>query len=366
MEKILTTLLIFSLFTGFLAFLLTLAKKTIGNYGIMKVTINEETEIEMEGGDTLLSGLTEEKIFIPSACGGKGSCGYCKVTVESGGGEILPTEFGYITPEERERGVRLSCQLKVKEPIAISIPEELFNVKEFHPTVTAITDLTPNIKHLVFTLPEGEEIEFKAGQYVQLKAPKYPGNHEEVFRAYSIASSPEEHGKVELIIGLVPDGICSTYVHKHLAEGDTVTLTGPYGDFYYQDSHREILMVAAGTGMAPILSILHQLKAINSQQKATFYFGARHEEDLFFLEKMKTFESDLISFEFIPSLSKPHNEADWTGQLGRVTTCLQRDLMDPCEREAYLCGSPKMIDSIVEVLIEKGIPEEFIFYDKFS
>ncbi len=366
MEKILTTLLIFTAFTGFLAFLLTLAKKTIGNYGIIKVKINEEKEIEMEGGDTLLSGLMEEKIFIPSACGGKGSCGYCKVTVESGGGEILPTELGYISPEERERGVRLSCQLKVKEPIAISIPEELFNVKEFHPTVASITDLTPNIKHFVFTLPEGEEISFKAGQYVQLKAPKYPGNHEEVFRAYSIASSPLDHNKIELIIGLVPDGICSTYVHKYLEVGDTVTITGPYGDFYYQESDREILMVAAGTGMAPILSILHQLKAINSQRKATFYFGARHEEDLFFLEEMKKFESDLVSFEFIPSLSRPRNEAEWKGQLGRVTSCLQKDLAEQCEREAYLCGSPRMIDSIVEVLLEKGIPEEHIFYDKFS
>jgi Na+-transporting NADH:ubiquinone oxidoreductase subunit F len=366
MEKILTTILIFCLFTGFLAFLLTLAKKTIGNYGRVKVTINEDKEIEMEGGDSLLSGLSDQKIFIPSACGGKGSCGYCKVKVESGGGDILPTELGYLTEEDRENGIRLSCQVKVKAPITISIPEELFNVKEFHPTVAAITDLTPNIKHLVFTFPQGEEITFKAGQYVQLKSPKYPGNAEEVFRAYSIASSPLDHHKLELIIGLVPGGICSTYVHKHLKEGDQVTMTGPYGDFYYQDSDRDILMVAAGTGMAPILSILHQLKATKSTRRATFYFGARHEEDLFFMEKMQEFESDLVSFEFIPSLSRPRNEADWAGRLGRVTACLSRDLAEACEREAYLCGSPKMIDSIVEVLIDKGIPEEHIYYDKFS
>lgn len=364
--KIIITAVIMTAISGVIAFLLTLAKRTVGNYGIQKIEINEEKTIEVEGGQSLLQALKEEKIFIPSACGGKGSCGYCKVKVIEGGGELLATEKGYVSEEEAKEHVRLSCQCKVRKAMKIQIPEDLFNVKEYHATVEKIEDVTDTIKHLVFRLEEGETIEFKPGQYVQLKAPIYKESEEEVQRAYSIASSPLEKNRLELVIGLVEGGICSTYVHKYLKEGDKVSFTGPFGDFYYQDNDREMIMVAAGTGMAPILSILKMMQQTHIQRKARFFFGAKTKADLFFLEQLKEMEGDMIDFQFIPSLSRVGEEEDWQGQRGRVTAAISNLIENGENKEAYLCGSPKMIDSIVEALQEKGIPESLIYYDKFS
>ena len=272
MNEILITTVAISGISAIFAFLLTLADRTIGNYGEVSLIINEEKEYTVQGGSSLLSTLIEEKIFIPSACGGKGTCGYCKVRVLDGGGPILSTEIPFMSQEEIDKGVRLSCQCKVKENIKIEIPEELFNVKEYFAHVEEMEDVTSVIKRLKLKLPEGEEINFKPGQFIQLKAPLYEGNDEEVYRAYSIASSPFEKNYIELFIGYVPNGICTTYVHKHLKVGDTVQINGPYGDFYFhEDSDREIILVAAGTGIAPILSILRYMKEKNINRKATFF-----------------------------------------------------------------------------------------------
>src|SRR5690554_5746152 len=209
METILITTVTVTAFTGILAFLLTLADRTIANYGEMKITINDDQEYIVDGGNTLLASLIDEKIFIPSACGGKGTCGYCKVQVHEGGGPVLATELPFISKEELAKDVRLSCQCKVKQDLKIEIPEELFNIKEYSTVVESITDLTDIIKLVRFKLPEGEKLSFKPGQYVQLKAPTYDGNDEEVYRAYSIASSPELVGYIELIIGYVPQGVAT-------------------------------------------------------------------------------------------------------------------------------------------------------------
>ena len=366
MEEILITTGIVTLFSGILAFLLTIADRTIGNYGEMQMTINNEKEYTVEGGDSLLATLIDQKVFIPSACGGKGTCGYCKVKVLEGGGPVLPTELPWLTEEELQDNVRLSCQCKVKENIQIEIPEELFNVREYQATVESIEDMTPTIKKLRIRLNEGEEINFKPGQYVQLKAPIYKGNDEEVYRAYSIASPPSDKDYIELIIGYVPGGICTTYVHQFLKEGDTVNINGHYGHFYYQDHpENEMVLVAVGTGMAPILSILYHMKEKNIQRKAKFYFGARTPEDLFLLDEMKEFEEILYDFEFVPTLSRALDEHNWTGERGRVNVVLDKHIQSPEDKEAYLCGSAGMIDSVVNVLIEKGIIEESIYYDKF-
>lgn len=250
MVSITTTVLTISGITGALAFLLSLANRTIANYGEKKLMINDEKEYIVEGGDTLLSALVEQEVFLPSACGGKGSCGYCKVVVTEGGGQILPTELGYVNTDEQEEGVRLSCQCKVKEDMRIEIPEELFNVKQYDYAIDFIHEVTPKIRHLRLSLPEDGEINFKAGQYIQVLTPKYKGNKEEVYRAYSIASSPHEKHAIELFIGYVPQGICTTYIHQHLTEEDQLTIVGPYGDFYYHDGDRKMVMVAIGTGMA--------------------------------------------------------------------------------------------------------------------
>ncbi len=366
METILITTITITSITGILAFLLTLADRTINNYGEVKITINEDKEYIVEGGSSLLSSLMEQQIFIPSACGGKGTCGYCKVKVLDGGGPILPTEIPFLTQDELKQNVRLSCQCKVKQEIKIEIPEELFNVKEYEATVESIEDMTFVIKKLRLRLKEGEEINFKPGQYIQLKAPIYKGNDEEVYRAYSIASLPSHKDYIDLIIGYVPNGKATTYVHKLLKEGDKVYFNGPYGEFCYQeDSQREMVMVAVGTGIAPILSILHYLKDNNINRKATFYFGAKTPDDLFLLDELKNFENTLPDFKFIPTLSRITEEHNWTGEKGRVNVALEKYILDGENKEAYLCGNPPMIDTVVSALQKIGIPEEHIYFDKF-
>lgn len=349
------------------AFLLTLADRTIGNYGEVQLVINDEKEYTVDGGSSLLSTLIDEKIFIPSACGGKGTCGYCKVKVIDGGGPILPTETPFLTDEELKSNVRLSCQCKVKQNIKIEIPEELFNVKEYSAIVEEMEDMTSVIKRLRLKLPDGEELNFKPGQYIQLKAPIYEGNDEEVYRAYSIASSPSDKNHVELFIGYIPGGKCTTYVHKHLKVGDTVQLNGPYGHFYFQeDNDREIILVAAGTGIAPILSILKHMKENNINRKAIFYFGAKTPDDLFLLDYFKELEETLYDFKFVPTLSRTTEEHNWAGEKGRVNNAIDKYLTDPDNKEAYLCGNQGMINSMVEALMNKGVPEELIYFDKFD
>lgn len=347
------------------AILLTVADRTINNYGIVKLTINDEKEFEIKGGSSLLSTLIDEKIFIPSACGGKGTCGYCKVKIHEGGGPLLATEKPFMSQKELQNDTRLSCQCKIKEDIKISIPEELFNVKEFDVEVTEIEDLTDIIKRLRFKLPEGEELGFKPGQYVQLKAPLYKGNTEEVYRAYSLASSPNFKGYFDLIIGYVPEGIATTYVHHHLDSGDIVNVNGPFGDFYYRDNDREMIMVAVGTGVAPILSILNYMNENEIKRKATFYFGAKTPSDLFMLDYFAKLEETMYDFKFVPTLSRVSDEDQWEGDRGRVNNAIDKYLEDRENKEAYLCGSDKMIASVVETLSKHGIPKELIYFDEF-
>lgn len=367
MNEIIITTVAISGISAIFAFLLTLADRTIGNYGEVSIIINEDKEYTVQGGSSLLSTLIDEKIFIPSACGGKGTCGYCKVRVLEGGGPILSTETPFMSDEEIEKGVRLSCQYKVKENIKIEIPEELFNVKEFAAVVEEMEDVTSVIKRLKLKLPEGEDISFKPGQFIQLKAPIYEGNDEEVYRAYSIASSPYDKDHIELFIGYVPNGICTTYVHKHLKVGDTVQINGPYGDFYFQeDSDREIVLVAAGTGIAPILSILRYMKEKNINRKATFYFGARTPDDLMMTDFFKELEETMFDFKYIPTLTRATEEHNWQGERGRVNVVIDKYLENGEYKEAYLCGNKAMIDTMVTALTAKGLSEELIYFDKFD
>lgn len=363
--NIIISVLIMTAISGFIGILLTFAKNTIGNYGFQEIKINDEKAIKVEGGQSLLDALQEEKIYIPSACGGKGNCGYCKVKVLEGGGELLSTEKGYINEEEKKQNFRLACQCKVRNSMKIEIPKELLDIKEFNGVVTSIDKVTDNIKHIIIKLNNSEKIIFKPGQYIQFIAPKYKGCNEEVQRAYSIASSPLDNNMIELIIGHVKEGLCSTYIHNYLKEGDKVRFTGPFGDFYYQDNERDMIMIAAGTGMAPILSILKMMKETGIKRKAKFFFGAKTEDDLFFLEELRNIENEMFDFEFVPSLSRVSDEDEWEGRRGRVTACIRELVENGDNKEAYLCGSPRMIDAIVKELIAKGIDEKLIYYDKF-
>lgn len=367
MNEILITIFAVSTITAIFALLLTIADRTIGDYGEVSLIINNEKEFTVKGGNSLLSTLIQEDIFIPSACGGKGTCGYCKVQVHQGGGPILATETPFLTKKEIEDDFRLSCQCKVKEDIKIEIPEELFNVKQFTTILEEMEDMTDVIKRVRFRLPEGQEISFKPGQYIQLRAPEYEGNSEEVYRAYSIASSAADKEHIELFIGYVPGGIATTYVHQHLKLGDEVTINGPYGDFYYQeDNDREMILVAVGTGIAPILSILNHMKINDIKRKAVFYFGAKTPEDLFLLDYFKDLEESLYDFTFIPTLSRVTEEHNWKGEVGRVNNMIDKYISDVENKEAYLCGNPPMIKSVVASLNEKGLDPELIYFDEFG
>ncbi len=362
MQEILLTALIVTAIAAALAAVLTLADRTVGNYGQVHMVINEDKEFTVDGGRTLLSTLIGEKVFIPSACGGKGSCGYCKVKVKEGAGPIIATEKPWLTEEEMADNVRISCQIKVKQDINIEIPEELFNVKEYETTVERVEQLTKTIKLLRFDLGE-ESISFKPGQYVQLKAPAYEGNDEEVYRAYSVASSVNDENHIELLIGYT-GGIATTYVHQHLKEGDEVHINGPYGDFYYkEDDGGPIILAGAGTGMAPILSILQYMADHDIQREAIFFFGARTMEDLFLTEKLREFEKKL-NFRYIPTLSREESP-EWTGDKGRVPVAIAKYIEDGAPYSAYLCGSPQMVQSITESLVEHGVPKEKIYFDEF-
>lgn len=350
----------------FLALLMVIADATIGNYGEVEITINDTKNLTVQGGQPLLKALNQEGVFIPSACGGRGSCGLCKVKVLEGGGQYLPTELPWISEQEKKDNVRLSCQFKVKNDIKIQIPEELFLVKQFTTKVESIRDLTHDIKEVRLKLIDPPNIEMKAGQFIQFQVPAYELTDEPVYRAYSMASIPSDAEHVELEIRLVPNGICTTYVHKYLKEGDEVLVNGPYGDFFLHDTDRDIICIAGGSGMAPIKSILLDMAEKGSTRKAQYFFGARSARDLFLVEEMKELEKKMPSFTFVPALSEPAGSDNWQGEVGLITDVVRRSVKNGEQSEAYLCGSPGMIDACVTVLKELGVPEDRIYYDKFA
>ncbi len=350
----------------FLALLMVIADNTIANYGEVKITVNESKQYTVPGGRPLLSTLAEQKLFIPSACGGRGSCGLCKVKVESDIGDYLATELPWISTEEKHENIRLSCQVKAKKDLALRIPEELFNVKEYRTEVTLLRDLTHDIKEVTLKLVEPAEISARAGQYIQFQVPEYELSSESVYRAYSLSSPPARKDAVELEIRLVPNGICTTYVHRHLKEGEEVIINGPYGDFYLRDSEREIVFIAGGSGMAPIKAILLDMAEKQVARRARYFFGARSKRDLFLLEEMRELEKKLPNFRFLPALSEPEAQDNWDGETGLITDVLDRNLDSGDNLEAYLCGSPGMIDACVRVLTANGVPEDLIYYDKFA
>lgn len=366
MAEIVQTVLIITGISGSLALVLTLANLYIANYGECKIIINNDKELVVDGGSSLLSTLNEQELFLPSACGGKGTCGLCTCKILEGGGPVLPTETPFFTKEELSDNMRLSCQVKVKQDMKLSIPEDLLNARKYEAVVEFIKDETRTIKLLRFKITDGQEIDFKAGQYVQLLAPPYPGNPESVYRAYSLASSALEKNAIELIIGYVEEGLVTTYVHQHLSQGDEVSFNGPFGDFYLRETDAEIILVAIGTGIAPIRSILYQMKDQQIQRKATFFFGARTQNDLVCADEMYDFEKTIPNFHFRPVLSREPEDAGWEGDRGRVTDSIQKYIEAEVDQEAYMCGSPVMIESAVVELKKKGIPQEKIYYDEFG
>ena len=364
--------LIISLISFLLALLISIIDKLVNNYGEINIDINDGNKIlKVKGGSPLLFLLSDNKIFVPSACGGRGSCAMCKVKVKSDIGPLLPTESGYMNEEEKREGVRLSCQIKVKKDINIELPEQLFNVKEYLCKVKSIKDLTSNIKEIRLELPENNELNFTSGQYIQLEAPAYEKIKAGTQRAYSIASSPKNKNYFELIIGLVPNGIVTTYIFKYLKEGDNIKIVGSFGDFNRKDTDNDMICVAGGTGMAPIRSIIHDMiekKIMN--RKIWYFFGAGTLSDLYYIKEFQEIEKEYSNFKFIPTLANPEKNDKWKGETGLVTEALEKYLKNKINKESikegYLCGSPGMIDACIKVMTSNGIPEDKIYYDKFA
>jgi Na+-transporting NADH:ubiquinone oxidoreductase subunit F len=359
-----------TLVSGVLAFLLVLAERYLADYGECKVDINDGGKVlNVKGGASLLSTLNREKIFLPSACGGRGTCGYCKCKVNDGIGPLLPTEEPLLEQDEIQDNVRIACQVKVKQDVKISIPEELFNIKEFKTRVEFIKDLTYDIKLVRFRLLDPPEINFTPGQYAQLYSKPYEKVKEVVNRAYSIASPNSEKNYIDLMVRLVPEGICTTWVHNHLKEGEEVKIVGPMGDFRLHDGEDEMIMVAGGSGMAPFVSLLNEIAEEKIDRPITYFFGAVTKNDLFYIDEMSEFETRLSNYKFVPALSGDVPEDEWNGERGLITLPLENHLKqrgDNSKVQAYMCGSPGMIHACANVLKEQGVPSSNMFFDPFA
>jgi len=353
--------------SSLLAVLLLLAERYLVNYGTCVIDINNGSKrLDVQGGRPLLTSLMEQDIFVPSACGGRGTCAYCTLQVTDGGGPIVPIELSLLSEDERVSGVRLSCQVKVRNDISVLIPEQLLLVREYTGVVEHIRDLTHDIKEVRIRLVEPETIEFVPGQYIQLETPPYGDNPEPVYRAYSLSSPPCDNRHVETIIRLVEEGICTTWVFNNLNQGDEITFNGPYGEFRMTDTDRHMVWVAGGSGMAPFWSMLRQMQQDGVQRPCTYFFGALQSRDLFLVDEIRQIEKQLPNFTFVPALSEPAADDQWSGETGLITDVVDRRVTHVGDKEFYLCGGSGMIDAAIDTLKGKGVADDRIYYDKFT
>lgn len=319
--------------------------------------------ITTDGTKPLFHVLRHAGVAIPSACGGRGRCGLCRVQIRQDTGPR--TE-----PEEKrglESGWRFSCQIHVREDLDITLPPDLVKARDFTARVAAIEPLTHDIRRIVLELPApGLEQPFLPGQYMQFEVPG-SGCHDgvPVTRTYSMASAAAEARRVEFFIRYVPNGLCTTWIFRHLKPGDEIRVCGPFGDFHVRESSRPAVFIAGGSGLAPFASILEDLCRHGSKRTIRLFFGARSRRDLYFLDELRAYEQRLADFRFIPALSEPRLEDAWTGETGLITDVVGRHFQDCSAMEAYLCGSPGMIDACIRVLEAKGLPADRIFFDKY-
>lgn len=395
-----------ALVVGLVAVLLVAKSKLVAS-GNVDIIINDDPQkaLTTQAGGTLLNTLANNKLFIPSACGGKGSCGVCKVTVTDGGGSLLPTEEGHVSRGEAREGCRLACQVKVKENMKIELPAEVFSVQKWECTVKSNDNVATFIKELVLQLPEGQSVPFRAGGYIQIEAPahiadyknfdipdEYRGDWDKfnlwqfkstvtdpVMRAYSMANYPEEEGIIMLNVRIasppprqpdLPPGQMSSYIFN-LKPGDKVTISGPYGEFFARDTKNEMIFVGGGAGMAPMRShIFDQFRRIKTDRKATFWYGARSLREAFYVDHFDKIQSEFPNFEWTLALSEPLKEDNWDGPTGFIHNVLfERYLKEhpsPEDCEYYLCGPPIMNQSVINMLLDLGVERENIMLDDFG
>ncbi len=333
---------------------------------IAQIKINDRQPVATPAGQSLLAALNAQHIFVPSACGGHGICGLCRVKVLAGAGPFSAREENILSKEDRAAGIRLACQVPVLNDLRIEIPNDYFTARAYTAKVVGLRDLTHDIREFTLQLQAPPSIDFKAGQYIQLRIPPYEQSRKIVYRAYSIASPPSAGDRLELEIRQVLNGVGTTYIFKHLALNMTVVFNGPYGDFYLRDNERSVILIAGGSGMAPMKAILSDMQARKIRRPVRYFFGTGARRDLFLLDEMQALEQSLPNFKFIPALAKPLPEDQWTGETGLITTVLDRHLENPYSGEAYLCGSPAMIQAAITILHQKGVADDRIFFDNFA
>jgi Na+-transporting NADH:ubiquinone oxidoreductase subunit F len=341
--------------------LILLLKRFVYAAGEVSVTINSGKKITGNGGIPLSKMLFENKIFVPSACGGKGTCGFCKVRITEGLLDPLPVEEMILNFKDLREGYRLSCQTKVKSDIAIELPEELLSIKEYFGTVIESKPVTRDIKRIRIEIVEPKEgIDFKSGQYVLVEV----ANAET--RAYSIASSVSLKNEIQLEVKLIPNGLGSSFLHS-LSGGDRIRFFGPYGQFYLRDTRHKVVCVAGGVGLAPMKPIIDDVLRRYPNRNIELYYGSRTIEDLYDHELFAKWRTSFERFTYYPCLENidPAKAGDYPIEEGFVSKSIIKHLADGDKSEAYLCGPPAMIEAAIKVLIERGVPEIRILYDKF-
>ena len=398
-----------TMFTGIvlaLVVIILFAKSKLIPSGLINLNINGEKDVEMNPGGKLLGALADQKLFVSSACGGGGTCGQCKVKVLEGGGEILATEMGHVTKKEAKDGVRLSCQVNVKQDMKIEVPEEVFGVKKWVCKVRSNDNVATFIKELVLELPAGESVPFKAGGFIQIERPagldidyknfqvdeeyrpdwdhfniwQYRSKVDDLTtRAYSMANYPEEKGIIMLNVRIasppprlpnVEPGKMSSYIFD-LKPGDEVTISGPFGEFFARETKKEMIFVGGGAGMAPMRShIFDQMRRIHTDRKVTFWYGARSKREMFYVEDFDTLQKENENFTWHVALSDAQPEDNWTGYTGFIHNVAYEEYLknhpNPEDCEYYLCGPPIMNKCVIDMLVELGVERDDIMLDDFG
>ena len=406
---LLYSIIVFLIIILLLVVMLLIAKDKLTPKGDVKVMINDR-ELTVSPGSTLLSTLSSSGVFLPSACGGGGTCGMCKCQVIEGGGSILPTETGFFTRKEAQNNWRLGCQVKVREPLKVKVPDAVLGIKKWQCEVVSNRNVATFIKEFVVRLPDGEELNFEPGGYIQIDVPKYSAsfrdfaieeqfrcdwdkfkvwdfsikNTEETFRAYSMANYPAEKNLIKLNIRIatppwdnvkkqylnVPPGICSSYIFSR-KPGDKVIVSGPYGEFHIKNTDTEMVYIGGGAGMAPLRShIFHLFHTLKTKRKVSYWYGARSLREVFYEDEFRAIEKNFPNFTFHLALSAPLPEDKWTGLTGNIHQVLYDNYLsrhdEPEDIEYYFCGPPVMNDAVVKMLDDLGVPAENISFDDFG
>jgi Na+-transporting NADH:ubiquinone oxidoreductase subunit F len=406
MLEIILGVLFFTLIVVALVFVILGAKSKLVASGNVDILINDEKTIQVPIGSKLLTALADNNLFVSSACGGGGTCGQCKVQVLSGGGEILPTELSHITKREAAQGDRLSCQVTVKQNMNIHVHDEVFGVKKWQCTVRSNKNVATFIKELVLELPEGENVNFRAGGFIQIECPPYELKFsdfavediyrddwdkyglwkiesrvtEPAIRAYSMANYPGEKGIIMLNVRIAtppfslfdkaPPGVMSSYIFN-LKPGDQVTISGPFGEFFARETGNEMVYVGGGAGMAPMRShIFDQLKRLKTKRKMSFWYGARSMREVFYAEEFDQLAKENSNFQWRLGLSEPKAEDNWSGYTGFIHNILYEQYLKnhpaPEDCEYYMCGPPVMNNAVINMLLSIGVEKENILLDDFG